>query len=66
MSEALTLKPPHYGKLGVVHCGVVREGTVTCGGDIAELDDGAEHTFERNGIKVRRSGSEYAFAKVSD
>lgn len=66
MSNVLELKPPHYDKLGVVHCGVVRDGTVTCGGDLVRLEDGAEHTFERNGIKVRRSGSDYAFEKVSD
>lgn len=66
MSEALTLNPPHYDKLDVVHCGVIRQGTVTCGGDIAQLDDGAEHTFERVGIRVKRSGSDYAFEKIED
>ena len=63
MSETLTLTPPHYDKIGVVHCGVIREGTVSCGGDIAQLEDGAEHTFERVGVRVKRSGSEYTFEK---
>jgi hypothetical protein len=66
MSETLTLNPPHYDKLGAVHCGVIRQGTVTCGGDIVQLDDGAEHTFQRTGIKVRRSGNDYAFEKIAD
>jgi hypothetical protein len=66
MSDALTLNPPHYDRLGVVHCGVIREGTVTCGGDIACLEDGQEHTFPRTRIKVKRSGSDYAFEKISD
>jgi len=65
MSENLTLNPPRYEKLGVVHCGVIREGTVTCGGDIANLDDGAEHTFDRLRIKVKRSGSDYLFETLA-
>jgi hypothetical protein len=64
MSESLTLNPPRYDKLGVVHCGVIREGAVTCGGDIVLLEDGAEHHFERLRIRVKRSGSDYTFEKV--
>lgn len=66
MAEPLTLNPPHYDKIGVVHCGVIREGAVTCGGDIALLEDGAEHTFARTHIRVKRSGSDYAFEKLDD
>ena len=66
MSDVLTLNPPHYDKLGAVHCGVIRQGTVTCGGDIAQLDDGAEHLFARNHIRVKRNGSDYAFEKTAD
>lgn len=65
MSEALTLNPPRYDKLGAVHCGVIREGTVGCGGDIVSLGDGSEHVFAR-GSWVRRSGGDYAFERVSD
>jgi hypothetical protein len=65
MAESLNLNPPRYDKLGVVHCGVIREGTVTCGGDIAQLEDGAEQTFDRVRIKVKRSGSDYAFEKLN-
>lgn len=65
MSDVLTLNPPKYDKLGVVHCGVIRAGTVTCGGDLVDLNDGEEHTFERNRIKVRRNGNDYVFEKVS-
>ena len=65
MSDTLTLKPPHYDKLGIVHCGVIREGTVTCGGDITMLEDGEAHTFERTGIMVKRTGSEYSFEKIT-
>ena len=64
MSESLTLNPPHYDKLGIVHCGVIREGTVTCGGDIVQLEDGDEYRFDRNGILVKRTGSDYSFDKT--
>ena len=66
MSETLTLQPFHYGKIGVVHCGVTREGTVSCGGDIARLEDGGQHRFDRGGILVRRNGSDYRFERAGD
>ena len=65
MSDTLTLNPTQYDKIGVVHCGVVRTGTVTCGGDIVPLEDGAEHVFERNRIRVKRSGDDYTFEKIT-
>ena len=64
MSDKLTLSAPHYDKIGVVHCGVIRPGTVSCGGDIAVLDDGDEHIFERVRIRVRRTADEYSFEKL--
>jgi hypothetical protein len=66
MSDVRTLDPPHCDKRGVLHCGVIREETVTCGGDIARLDDGAEQTFGRVGIRAKRSGGDYAFEKIED
>lgn len=63
--ESVTLTPKHYDKLGVLHVGVTREGFVTVAGDVADIEDGQEVTFERTGVKVRRSGSEYEFAKAA-
>lgn len=66
MSDALTLNPPRYDEIGVVHYGVIREGTVTCGGDVAHLEDAQEHTFPRTGIRVKRSGIDHALEEISD
>lgn len=66
MSDPLVLNPRHYDKLGAVHCGVIREGTVTCAGDIAHLDDGGEHRFERTRIRVTRSGDDYSFEPIQE
>ncbi len=63
MAESITLTPPHYDKLGNVLCGTLNDGTVTCAGDVAHLDDGQEHVFERVGIGVRRQGEEYVFTR---
>ena len=64
-ANTLTLKPRKYDKLGVVHCGVTREGFIAVGGDPRDIADGEEITFERVGIKAKRKGSEYTFTKIS-
>ncbi len=65
MSEdTLTLTPHSYGKLGLVHCGVTREGFIAVGGDPRDIADGEEILFERVGIKARRNGSEYVFSRA--
>ena len=67
MSEnSLTLTPKTYDKLGIVHCGVIREGFISCGGWPRKIEDGEELFFDKVSIKVRRSGSDYTFEKVSD
>ena len=64
-TATLTLAPARHDKLGVVHCGVTREGFIAVGGDPRNIDDGQEILFERVGIKARRQRSEYTFTRVS-
>jgi hypothetical protein len=64
-AETLTLAPATHDKLGVIHCGVTREGFIAVGGDPRNIDDGEEILFERVGIKARRQGSEYTFTRVT-
>ena len=63
-TETLTLEPTKHDKLGVVHCGVTREGFIAVGGVPRNIDDGEEILFERVGIKAKRSGSTYTFKKL--
>jgi hypothetical protein len=63
--DTLTLEPAKHDKLGLVHCGVTREGFIAVGGEPREIADGEEIVFERVGIHVRRSGSEYVFTRKS-
>ena len=53
-AESITLTPNHYDKLGVIHCGVLRDFTVVCAGDLRTLADGEEHTF----VRARRGDGE--------
>jgi hypothetical protein len=65
MSEdSITLEPRHYGKIGPLHCGVTREGFIAVAGDVADIADGQEITFDRVGIKASRKGSEYTFSRT--
>ena len=63
--NTLNLEAREYGKLGIVHCGVTREGMVSVGGRQAELEDGAEHVDDYAGIAVRRAGEQYTFTKAA-
>jgi hypothetical protein len=63
--ETLTLAPAEHGKLGIIHCGVTREGFIAVGGDPRNIDDGEEIQFEHVAIKARRQGSEYTFTRVT-
>ena len=38
--EAITLSPRNYGKVGIYHCDVTREGFVAVGGDPRDIVDG--------------------------
>jgi len=64
-TATLTLAPTEHGKLGIIHCGVTREGFIAVGGDPRDIKDGQEILFERTGIKARRQGSEYTFIRVT-
>lgn len=66
MSEesTITLTEKTYGKLGVVHCAVTREGFVAVGGDARGIEDGEEVRFERTGIAVQREAGEYRFRRL--
>ncbi|MGB5472904.1 MAG: hypothetical protein WBQ78_05465 [Gammaproteobacteria bacterium] len=64
-TDTLTLAPAKHDKLGLIHCGVTREGFIAVCGDPRNIDDGQEILFERTGIKARRQGSEYTFTRVA-
>ena len=64
-TETLTLAPAEHDKLGIIHCGVTREGFIAVGGEPRDIDDGEEILFERVAIKARRQGSEYTFTRVT-
>lgn len=62
-TDTLTLVPAKHDKLGIIHCGVTREGFIAVGGEPRNIEDGEEILFERVGIRVRRTGSEYTFTR---
>ena len=62
-TQTITLAPRAYGKLGVLHCGVTREGLVAVAGDVQVIDDGKKVVFGKSGVAVSRKGSEYTFTK---
>ena len=61
----LTLQPRHHGKLGVVHCGVTRDGWIAVAGDPRSIEDGEEIMFEKVNIRASRKGNDYIFEKVA-
>lgn len=63
--NTITLGPRKYGKLGVTHCGVTREGFIAVAGDPRDIADGEEIVFSKVDIKAVRKGSEYTFSKVA-
>lgn len=62
-AQTITLAPRAYGKLGVLHCGVTREGLVTVAGDVQHVEDGKKVMFTKTAVAVSRKGSEYTFTK---
>ena len=64
-TDTLTLTAARHGKLGIIHCGVTREGFIAVGGEPRDIEDGQEILFERTGIKARRQGGEYTFTRVA-
>jgi len=63
--NALTLSPTYHDKIGIIHCGVTREGFIAVAGDPRDIADGEEIFFEKVNIKAKRQGSEYIFTKVT-
>jgi hypothetical protein len=61
--NSITLAPRQHEKLGILHCGVTREGFIAVAGEPRDIDDGEEIVFSRVGIKAKRKGSEYTFTK---
>ena len=64
-NETLTLAPTKHDKLGLIHCGVTREGFIAVGGEPRDIKDGQEILFDRVGITASRQGSEYTFTWVA-
>jgi hypothetical protein len=64
-TDTLILTAAKHGKLGIIHCGVTREGFIAVGGEPRDIEDGQEILFERTGIKARRQGDEYTFTRVA-
>jgi hypothetical protein len=62
--ETLTLAPRTHSKLGLILCGVTREGFIAVCGEPRNIADGEEILFERVGIKAKRTGNEYTFTRV--
>ncbi len=62
-AESITLTPHSYDKLGILHCGVLKDKTAVCAGDLHKLEDGESYTFPRTGVTVKRSGDEFVFSK---
>jgi len=62
-AETLTLGPGRHDKIGIIHCGVTRDGFIVVGGQPKNIKDNEEIMFERDHIKAERHGSEYVFTR---
>lgn len=62
--NTLTLHAPQHDKIGIIHCGVTREGFVVVAGDTHDIEDEQELSFDRGHVKVVRHGSEYQFSQT--
>jgi hypothetical protein len=63
--DSVTLAPTEHDKLGMIHFVVTREGFIAVGAEPRDIEDRKGIQFERTGIKTRRQGSGYTFARVS-
>ncbi|RMG57115.1 MAG: hypothetical protein D6717_05320 [Gammaproteobacteria bacterium] len=64
MSDSVTLSLHSNGKLGVLHIGVLEDGSAVVAGDVHKMQDGEEYTFSRTGVTVKRSGDEFTFSRA--
>jgi hypothetical protein len=62
-NASITLTAPHHDKLGLLHCGVTREGFIAVAGDTASIADGEKVNFQRTQVTVNRKGDEYTFTR---
>lgn len=62
-TESITLSAAQHDKLGLLHCGVTREGFVAVAGDTADIADGETIEFERAHVTVVRKGDGYTFTR---
>lgn len=62
MAESITLSVPEHDKLGVVHCGVTREGFISVAGETHDIADGETIEIARVPINVTRAGDQYSFS----
>lgn len=63
--NTLTLTHSKHDKLGILHCGVTREGFIVVAGDPRNIADGEEILFEKFNVKAKRQGDEYTFTKLT-
>ncbi len=59
----ITLGPRQNGKLGILHCGVTRDGFIAVVGEQRDITDGEAITFDRVGITASRLANVYTFVK---
>jgi hypothetical protein len=64
MPQSITLAPRQHGKLGILHCGVTREGLVSVAGETQMINDGETVKIEKANVTVSRKGEEYTFTKA--
>lgn len=63
--ETITLAPRKHGKLGLLHCGVTREGLVVVAGEQKEIADRQQVKMEKTTVVVSRNGEDYTFSHES-
>ena len=61
--STITLGPRENGKLGILHCGVTRDGFIAVVGDQRDITDGEAITFDSVGITASRKDDVYTFVK---
>lgn len=63
--NTITLHPRQHDKLGIIYCGVTREGFIAVAGDVHNIADGEEVMFEKVHVKAIRKGEDYTFTKLT-
>ena len=63
--NTLTLGPGQHDKLGILHCGVTREGFIAVAGDPRNIADGEEIVFDKVKVSAKREGNSYIFTRLN-